>query len=218
MVAIFQCPTHQPAGADWYRCVMPSMSSDTLVTLKSLCGFHKSCEGHEKPAKSLVSQTPRGLGAAQFPACTRATVLCTPRTCRTGLPARQTTPALGFAVCGDGVFHRKTLQIATRLHYRKQSEGAQMYHRDVIAKIARRLPHRTQRDVAEVVEILTEVWSEELLNGEEIIVPEIGRLCIEVQNIKAGGALGKYGQLRRVYGRFRPSPNLKKQIQEVEFE
>jgi len=93
-----------------------------------------------------------------------------------------------------------------------------MYHRDVIAKIARRLPHRTQRDVAEVVEILTEVWSEELLNGKEIIVPDVGRLSIEVQNIKAGGALGKYGQLCRVYGRFRPTPSLKQRIQEVGFE
>lgn len=93
-----------------------------------------------------------------------------------------------------------------------------MYHRNVIAKIARRLPHRTQRDVAEVVEILTEVWSEELLKGKEIIVPDVGRLSIEVQNIKAGGALGKHGRLRRVYGRFRPTPNMKKLIQEVEFE
>ena len=93
-----------------------------------------------------------------------------------------------------------------------------MYHRDVIAKIARRLPHRTQRDVAEVVEILTEVWSEELVNGEEIIVPDVGRLSIEVQDMQAGGALGKYGRLRRVYGRFRPTPNLKQKMQEVEFE
>jgi nucleoid DNA-binding protein len=93
-----------------------------------------------------------------------------------------------------------------------------VYHRDVIAKIARRLPHRTQRDVAEVVEILTEVWSEELLKGNEVIVPEIGRLSIEVQDMQAGGALGKHGRLRRVYGRFRPTPNLKQQIQEVEFE
>jgi len=93
-----------------------------------------------------------------------------------------------------------------------------VYHRDVIAKIARRLPHRTQRDVAEVVEILTEVWSEELMKGKEIIVPEIGRLSIEVQNIKAGGALEKHGWLRRVYGRFRPTPALKQRIQEVEIE
>ena len=44
-----------------------------------------------------------------------------------------------------------------------------MYHRDVIAKIARRLPHRTQRDVAEVVEVLTEVWSEELIKWKAIL-------------------------------------------------
>jgi hypothetical protein len=36
--------------------------------------------------------------------------------------------------------------------------------------------------------------------------------------MQAGGALGKYGQLCRIYGRFRPTPNLKQQIQEVEFE
>ena len=93
-----------------------------------------------------------------------------------------------------------------------------MYHKEVIAKIARRLPHRTRRDVGEVVEILTEVWSEELMNGKEIIVPEIGRLSIEVQDMQAGGALSHHGRLRRVYGRFRPTPNMKQLIQEVEFE
>ena len=93
-----------------------------------------------------------------------------------------------------------------------------MYHKEVIAKIARRLPHRTQRDVAEVVEILTEVWSAELLKGSEVIVPEIGRLSIEVQDMRAGGALSHHRRLRRIYGRFRLTPNLKQQIQEVELE
>jgi nucleoid DNA-binding protein len=93
-----------------------------------------------------------------------------------------------------------------------------MYHRDVIARIARRLPHRTQRDVAEVIEVLTEVWSEELVKGEEIIVPDIGRLSIEVQDMKAGGALSQHGRLRRIYGRFRPTESLKERLQEVELE
>jgi nucleoid DNA-binding protein len=93
-----------------------------------------------------------------------------------------------------------------------------MYHRDVIARIARRLPHRTQRDVAEVVEVLIEVWSEELVKGEVIIVPDLGRLSIEVQDMKAGGALDKHGRLRRVYGRFRPTENLKERLQEVDLE
>jgi nucleoid DNA-binding protein len=93
-----------------------------------------------------------------------------------------------------------------------------VYHRDVIAQIARQLPHRTQRDVAEVVEVLIEVWSEELVKGEGIIVPNIGRLSIEVQDMQAGGALGQHGRLRRIYGRFRPTENLKERLQEVELE
>ena len=93
-----------------------------------------------------------------------------------------------------------------------------MYHKNVIAKIARRLPHRTRRDVSEVVELLIEVWSEELIEGGEVVLPDIGRLSIEVQDMNAGGALAPHGRLRRVYGRFRPTPHLKAKLQEVEFE
>lgn len=93
-----------------------------------------------------------------------------------------------------------------------------MIHREVIAEVARRLPHCTQRDVAEVVEVLSEVWLKELVAGRSIIVPDIGRLSIEVQDMKAGGALNQHGRLRRVYGRFRPTENLKIALQEVEFE
>ena len=93
-----------------------------------------------------------------------------------------------------------------------------MYHREVVAEVARRLPGHTQRDVAEVVEVLTEVWLTELIEGRSIIVPDIGRLSIEVQDMKTGGALNQYGRLRRVYGRFRPTENLKERIEEVELE
>ena len=93
-----------------------------------------------------------------------------------------------------------------------------MYHRDVIASVARRLPHQTQREVGEVVEVLTEIWFEELANGGEVVLPDIGRLSIEVQAMTAGGALAEHGRLRqrrirRVYGRFRPTPSLKKQVE-----
>lgn len=91
-----------------------------------------------------------------------------------------------------------------------------MIHREVIAEVARRLPHRTQRDVAEVVEVVAEVWFTELVNGRSIIVPDIGRLSIEVQVMKAGGLLTQHGRLRRVYGRFRPTEALKEAIQEVD--
>lgn len=72
--------------------------------------------------------------------------------------------------------------------------------------------------MSEVIEVLTEVWFLELASGGEVILPDIGRLRIEVQNMAAGGALANHGRLSRVYGRFRPIPSLKKQIQEVEFE
>ena len=93
-----------------------------------------------------------------------------------------------------------------------------MYHKDVIAVVARRLPHHTRRDVAEVVEVLTEVWSDHLVQGGEVVLPGIGRLNIEVQDMTAGGALAEYGKLRRVYGRFRPTPGLKAKIEEASFE
>ncbi len=93
-----------------------------------------------------------------------------------------------------------------------------MHHREVIAEVARRLPHRTQRDVAEIVEVLTEVWMKELIEGRSITVPDIGRLSIEVQEMKAGGLLAQHGRLRRVYGRFHPTELLKEQLQEINHE
>ena len=87
-----------------------------------------------------------------------------------------------------------------------------MYHREVIAAVARRLPQHTRSDVAEVVEVLTEVWSDELTSGGEVVLPDIGRLSIEVQVMQAGGALAQHGRLRRVYGRFRPTPSLKERM------
>jgi len=88
----------------------------------------------------------------------------------------------------------------------------------VIAEVARRLPHQKRRDVSEVIEVVTEVWFEELASGGEVSLPDIGRLSIEVQDMAAGGALASHGRLRRVYGRFRPTPKLKERVGEVEFE
>ena len=90
-----------------------------------------------------------------------------------------------------------------------------MYHREAIAEAARRLPDHTRRDVAEVVEILTEIWSHELVYCKEIVLPDIGLLSIEIQDVRAGGALKQYGRLRRVYGRFRPTRILKERIKEI---
>ena len=93
-----------------------------------------------------------------------------------------------------------------------------MFQKEVIAHIARRLPHRSQRDVREVIDLLMEVWSDELIQGHEVILPTFGKLSIEVQVMQAGGALAHEGNLKRVYGRFRPTPKLKKHIKEAQFE
>ena len=93
-----------------------------------------------------------------------------------------------------------------------------MFHKEVIAHIARRLPHRSQRDVREVIDLLIELWSDELTKGNEVLLPTIGKLSIEVQDLQAGGALAHEGNLKRVYGRFRPTPKLKNHIKEAQFE
>lgn len=100
----------------------------------------------------------------------------------------------------------------------KSIQEQAMFHKEVVAHIARRLPHRTRRDVREVIDLLIELWSDELTNGNEVLLPNIGKLSIEVQDMQAGGALVEQGRLQRVYGRFRPTPALKKKIKETQFE
>jgi hypothetical protein len=88
----------------WRNPSLLGQSQQGTVGGKTRMCFGNNYSLRLKPAKSLVSHTPRGLGAAQYSACTPATVLCTRRTCRTGSPARHNTPAIVFAVCGDVAF------------------------------------------------------------------------------------------------------------------
>lgn len=87
-----------------------------------------------------------------------------------------------------------------------------MNQREIIAAVARRLPHRTQRDVAEIVELLGETWADALAQGHSVTIPDVGTLTIEVQALRAGGVLRGYGRLRRLYGRFRPTVQLKQRL------
>jgi nucleoid DNA-binding protein len=64
-----------------------------------------------------------------------------------------------------------------------------MIHSEVIATIARRLPHRTRRDVTEIIELMVELWSDELLRGHTVTIPDIGQLKLEIQDIQTGGIL-----------------------------
>jgi len=91
-----------------------------------------------------------------------------------------------------------------------------MKHREMIAYIARRLPHQTQRDVEEVIDVLIELMQDELAQGETVSLPDIGTLSIEVQDMRAGGAVVQHSQhqtITRIYGRFRPAGTLKGRMQ-----
>jgi len=80
-----------------------------------------------------------------------------------------------------------------------------MNHRQTISKISKRLPRLKRRDVAEVLEVMIELWLEELAQlGQTVSVADLGKLAVEVQNIRSGGVVGRRN-LKRVYVRFRPT-------------
>ncbi len=80
-----------------------------------------------------------------------------------------------------------------------------MNHRQTIAEISKGLPRLKRRDVAEVLEVMAELWLEELAQpNQTITVADLGKLQVEVQTVRSGGAVGRR-TLKRVYVRFRPT-------------
>jgi hypothetical protein len=52
---------------------------------------------------------------------------------------------------------------------------------------------------------MTELWLEELAQpGQTVTVADLGKLTVEVQTVRSGGAVGRR-TLKRVYVRFRPT-------------
>ena len=99
-----------------------------------------------------------------------------------------------------------------------------MNHRQTIAEISKRLPRLKRRDVAEVLEVMTELWLDELAQpGQTVTVADLGKLVVEVQNFHSGGTVQqrlqqKYGSrapktLKRIYVRFRPTTKFREAIQ-----
>jgi len=98
-----------------------------------------------------------------------------------------------------------------------------MNHRESIRKIARRLPHIPRHTVAEVLEVASEVWSEELTKpGAEVALVAMGKLYVEVHEMKIAGAIQE--RLKKAHGtapkktkrfsfRLHPSGKLRKQVQ-----
>ena len=80
-----------------------------------------------------------------------------------------------------------------------------MNHRQTITEISKRLPRLKRRAVAEVLEVMAELWLEELAQpGQTVTVADLGKLLVEVQTFRSGGVVGQR-TVKRVYVRFRPT-------------
>jgi len=97
-----------------------------------------------------------------------------------------------------------------------------MSHREVIKQVARRFPDLTQQQIAEVLDVLVEVWRAELAQPSgEVFIRDFGKLTVEVQRMKNGGAvrtqMGSAApeRLTRLYFRFRPTPGLRADIEQL---
>lgn len=98
-----------------------------------------------------------------------------------------------------------------------------MNHQEMVREIALRLPHLKRRDVAEVLEVMAELWLTELARpGATITIADLGKLLVEVQAMHIGGAVQRRMQaqhgsdttktLKRIYVRFRPTGRLRAAI------
>ena len=99
-----------------------------------------------------------------------------------------------------------------------------MNHRQTIAEISKRLPRLKRRDVAEVLEVMTELWLDELAQpGQTVTVADLGKLVVEVQTMRSGGVIKRRLQElrgneapkihKRVYVRFRPTRKFRQAIE-----
>ncbi|NDJ78766.1 MAG: hypothetical protein GYB65_21150 [Chloroflexi bacterium] len=101
-----------------------------------------------------------------------------------------------------------------------------MNHQQLVTAIARRLPHRSKSDVAEVLEVMVEICTEQLSQPDQVIqIADLGRLSIDVHQLQVAGAVRKtladqHGPdhpdtLTRIVGRFRPAPQLRQAIETI---
>jgi nucleoid DNA-binding protein len=100
-----------------------------------------------------------------------------------------------------------------------------MNQQELVNAIARKLYRFSRRDIAEVLEVMLELWAEELTRPEGYLyLHGIGRLYVETQRIPSAGVIRealqeKHGaaaprQLHRLYFRFRPADTLKQAVLE----
>ncbi|HUN10567.1 MAG: hypothetical protein J0L63_01095 [Anaerolineae bacterium] len=87
-----------------------------------------------------------------------------------------------------------------------------MNHCQLVREIARRLPRLKRRDITEVLAVQHELWLADLSLPEgSITLGDLGKLVVEVQQMEAGGFVGRR-RLKRLYLRFRPTAKLKQAV------
>ncbi len=98
-----------------------------------------------------------------------------------------------------------------------------MNYRQTITEISKRLPRLKWRDVAEVLDVMAELWLAELAQpGGTVTVADLGKLVVEVQTLRSAGAVRRRLQQRhgagvpetfqRIYVRFRPTAHFRQAI------
>jgi hypothetical protein len=100
-----------------------------------------------------------------------------------------------------------------------------MHHDETVAAVARKLYRFSKNDVAEVLEVLIEIWQGYLLQPDAVIhIKGLGRLRIDEQQIATNVAVKRLLEaqqkavpdtLKRYYFRFYPSDKFKQQL--IEF-
>lgn len=96
-----------------------------------------------------------------------------------------------------------------------------MNHRQVIQAVAKRFPDLTQHQIEDVLDVLSQVWTEALAqpNGE-VTLRNFGKWMVEVQQLRNSGVIrARMGvespeQLKRLYFRFRPSLNVRALVEQ----
>jgi nucleoid DNA-binding protein len=95
-------------------------------------------------------------------------------------------------------------------------------YNQTVAAVARKLRQRSRREVREVLDVLLEVWREELLRTDGYIrIDNLGKLYVEQQTMRTPGAVKQAlaqkqlpapPVLSRFYFRFHPSESLRQAL------
>lgn len=97
-----------------------------------------------------------------------------------------------------------------------------MNHRETVNAVARKLRHVSRRDVSEMLDVLIEVWRDELIQPDaDIRIKGLGKLYVEQQTIPIAGVIRRSYErrrkvapttIKRYYFRFSPAAPLYKKL------